>query len=130
MAELRIPDDLKYTESDEWIRLDGQIATFGLTDYAQTALNDIVYVSLPETGDEVSKGEAFGSVESVKAASDIYSPVNGTVTEANGVLEDSPDTINADPYGDGWLIKIELEGVQDLSDLMDAAAYKAYCESR
>jgi glycine cleavage system H protein len=130
MTDLKAPDDLKYTESDEWVQINGQLATIGLTDYAQNALNDIVYVELAEVGDSLGKGESFGTVESVKAASDMYTPVSGTVTETNQALEDEPELINADPYGSGWLLKIELDGESDLSNLMDSAAYLAYCADR
>jgi glycine cleavage system H protein len=130
MAEIKTPGDLKYTESDEWIRVEGNVVTMGLSDFAQNALNDIVYVELPAEGDAVAKGESFGSVESVKAASDIYSPMTGTVTGSNEALEDEPELINSDPYGAGWLIKVELEGEADFGDLMDAEAYKKHCEGR
>ena len=130
MADLNYPDGLFYAKSDEWIRVDGDTVTIGISDYAQDALNDIVYVELPEVDDTVSAAESFGSLESVKAASDIYSPVGGTVTEVNNLLEDEPELINADPYGRGWLIKLRADGDVDTSNLMDAAAYSAYCENR
>jgi glycine cleavage system H protein len=130
MADLNYPDGLYYAESDEWIRIDGDIITVGISDYAQDALNDIVYVELPEVDDTISADESFGSVESVKAASDIYSPVSGTVIEVNNTLEDEPELINADPYGRGWLIKLRVDGSVDTSDLMDAGAYSDYCENR
>jgi glycine cleavage system H protein len=130
MADLKTPADLKYAQSDEWVRIEGKVATIGISDYAQDALNDIVYVELPSVGDKLSKGDSFGTVESVKAASDIYSMVAGTVTEVNSALGDEPELINADPYGKGWIIKVELDGDPDLTDLMDAADYAAYCEDR
>jgi len=130
MADLKFPDDLKYSESDEWVRIEGDTATFGISDYAQDALNDIVYVELPEVGDDVTKGESFGSVESVKAASDLYAHLSGEVVEINEKLEDEPELINADPYGDGWIIKVKLSGDADTSDLMDSAGYAEYCEDR
>jgi len=130
MADLKYPADLKYARSDEWVRIEGDIATIGISDYAQDALNDIVYVELPDVDDEIEKGKAFGSVESVKAASDVNAPVNGTVIEANTALEDDPEIINSDPYGEGWIVKIKLDGEADLSDLMDAAGYKAFNEDR
>jgi len=129
MADLKTPDNLKYTESDEWVLIEGDVATIGLTDYAQDALNDIVYVELPEEGDEFDAEDAFGSVESVKAASDLITPVAGTVKAINSELEDEPELINADPYGKGWLVKLDVDD-PDVSELMDAAAYKAYCEER
>jgi len=130
MVEINAPQDLKYTQSDEWVRIEGKTATIGLSDYAQKSLNDIVYVELPEVGDSFGKGDAFGSVESVKAASDIYTSVSGTVTAINEALADEPELINTDPYGKGWLIKVELTGAPDLSGLMDAAAYLKYCADR
>ncbi|MBN2470543.1 MAG: glycine cleavage system protein GcvH [Anaerolineae bacterium] len=125
-----VAPDLKYTENDEWIRVEGNIGVIGLTDYAQDALNDIVYVELPEVGDSFDKGDSFGTVESVKAASDMHVPAGGTVTEVNSALEDSPETINTDPYGDGWFIKIELADPSELDGLMDADAYTKYLETR
>ncbi|MCB9453161.1 MAG: glycine cleavage system protein GcvH [Anaerolineaceae bacterium] len=123
------PADLKYTKNDEWVRLEDGTATIGVTDYAQEQLNDIVYVELPDVGAKFDQGDSFGVVESVKAASDIYTAVGGTVSAVNNALEDQPELINNDPYGEGWLVKITVaEG--DLSDLMDAAAYTAFCESR
>ncbi|HEX2622859.1 MAG TPA: glycine cleavage system protein GcvH [Phototrophicaceae bacterium] len=130
MADLKTPEDLKYQKSDEWVRVESDTATIGISDYAQDALNDIVYVELPGVGDKVTKGEAFGSVESVKAASDMYAPVSGTVTEVNSTLEDEPELLNTDPYGKGWIIKLKLDGAPNTSDLMDAAAYITYCASR
>ncbi|PJF22516.1 MAG: glycine cleavage system protein H [Phototrophicales bacterium] len=127
---MNFPSDLKYAKSDEWVRIDGNTAVVGLSDYAQDALNDIVYVELPEVGDTFEKGAVFGSVESVKAASDIYLPVAGKVLEVNTRLEDEPELINSDPYGDGWLLKIELTSEADTSDLMSADDYAAYCEDR
>jgi glycine cleavage system H protein len=130
MADLKFPDDLKYAKSDEWVRVEGDTATIGLSDYAQEQLNDVVYLELPEVGDSIAKGDTFGTVESVKAASDLYMPVGGTIAEVNGALEDEPELINSDPYGAGWIIKVKLDGDPDTGDLMDAAAYKAYCEDR
>ena len=130
MADFKTPDDLKYAESDEWVRIEGDTATFGISDYAQDALNDIVYIELPEVGDKLEKGKPFGTVESVKAASDLYAHVSGTVIEVNSALEDEPEVINADPYGKGWMVKIKLDGTPDLLGLMDAAAYSAFNENR
>ena len=130
MADLQAPDNLKYTDSHEWIRVEGNTVTIGLTDYAQDALNDIVYVELPETGDSFDQGDSFGTVESVKAASDVYTPVAGTVTAINEDLEDEAELVNADPYGQGWLIKLELDSAPNLDELMDAAAYLAFCEDQ
>lgn len=130
MTNLNTPADLKYTKNDEWIRIEGDIATVGVTDYAQDQLNDIVYVELPDVGASFDKGTAFGVVESVKAASDIYLPLGGTVTEANKALQDNPELINSSPYDEGWLVKIKMKDAAEASDMMDAAAYLQYCESR
>ncbi len=130
MAEIKTPDNLKYAKSDEWVLIEGDSAILGVSDYAQDALNDIVYVELPAVGAKFAKGESFGSVESVKAASDIYAQVAGTVIEVNKALEDEPELINADPYGKGWIVKLRLDGTPDLSDLLDAAAYIEFCATR
>ena len=118
---------LRYSESHEWVRVDGNIATIGITDYAQHALGNLSYVDMPEEGDEVVKGEEFGAVESVKAASDLYSPVSGKVTEINSDLEDAPERLNIDPYAN-WIIKVEMSDLSELEDLMDEAAYISFCE--
>ncbi|HLU11243.1 MAG TPA: glycine cleavage system protein GcvH [Oceanobacillus sp.] len=125
-----VPADLKYARSDEWLRLEGDTATIGISDYAQDQLNDIVFVELPEVGKTVAKGESFGVVESVKAASDLYSPISGTVTEVNTALQDQPELINSDPYGRGWIVKLKVTDASGADDLMDAEAYKAYIETR
>lgn len=130
MANLKIPSDLKYTKNDEWLRVESDTATMGISDYAQDQLNDIVYVEFPDVGATFAQGASFGVVESVKAASDIFMPVGGTITEVNKALEDTPETINTDPYGQGWLIKFRITSAAEASSLMDADAYKAYCESR
>ena len=113
----------------EYATVDGKVATCGITDFAQAALGDIVFVDLPEVGDEFEKGESFGSVESVKAASDVYAPVSGTVVEVNDTLTDAPDVVNKSPEGEGWFIKIELENDGELEELMTPEAYKEHCES-
>ncbi len=118
---------LRYSESHEWVSVDGNIATIGITDYAQHALGNLSYVDMPEEGDEVVKGEEFGAVESVKAASDLYSPVSGKVTEINSDLEDAPERLNVDPYTN-WIIKVEMSDLSELDDLMDEAAYISFCE--
>jgi glycine cleavage system H protein len=130
MANWKTPSDLKYTRNDEWIRIESGAATVGITDYAQDQLNDIVYVELPDVGAEYQKGDSFGVVESVKAASDIYLPAGGKITEVNSTLESQPELINTDPYGNGWLVKIQVANSADAADLMDAAAYTQYCETR
>ena len=125
-----IPGDLKYTENDEWIRVEGTEATIGLTDYAQDQLNDIVYVELPDVGAKFDKGDTFGVVESVKAASDMHMPASGTVAAVNEKLEDEPETVNSDPYGEGWFVKITLADAAEVNGLMDSAAYAKYLEGR
>jgi glycine cleavage system H protein len=122
---MSLPEDLKYAETHEWLRIDGTIGTVGITDHAQAELSDIVFVELPKVGDKVTAKEKAAVVESVKAASDIYSPVSGEVTEVNGQLESNPGIVNNEPYGEGWLFKVQLEGGADLSELKDAAAYGA-----
>jgi glycine cleavage system H protein len=122
---MNYPEDLKYSRTDEWVRLEGDTATVGISDYAQHELGDIVYVELPEEGANVSSGVAFGVVESVKAVSELLSPVAGTVIESNQPVTGDPSIINGSPYGDGWLIKVRVEG--DLpGNLMDATAYAQY----
>jgi glycine cleavage system H protein len=130
MAQWNTPADCKYAKTDEWIRVEGDTGTVGVSDYAQDQLNDIVFVELPEVGKVVAKGEAIGVIESVKAASDLLAPMAGTVTEVNTALEDSPELINADPFGKGWVVKLKLDNPGEQSVLMDADAYLAYCESR
>jgi glycine cleavage system H protein len=131
MADFKTPDDLKYTESDEWVRIDGDTATIGITDYAQDALNDLVFVDfLGEEGDDKEAGDSFAEVESVKAASEVYMPIGGEILEYNENLEDEPELINDDPYGDGWIVKVTVTDDSTLSELMDAAAYQEYCENR
>ncbi|HHV97677.1 MAG TPA: glycine cleavage system protein GcvH [Clostridiaceae bacterium] len=121
-----IKDDLKYSNEHEWVKVTGNKAYIGITDYAQNALGDIVFVELPEVGTEISAGDAFGVVESVKAASDIYSPVSGTITKVNEELIDSPEIINEDPYG-AWIIEIELTDPSELDELMDDKEYEDFC---
>jgi glycine cleavage system H protein len=120
--------DLLYTKHDEWVRLEGDEVVVGITDYAQDQLSDVVYVELPEVGDTFDKGEPFGVVESVKAASDIFMPVTGEITAINEELEDSPEIVNEDPYGKGWFVRIKLSDKSDLDALMDAKAYQAQLE--
>jgi glycine cleavage system H protein len=126
---MNFPDDLKYSRSHEWVRREGKEAVVGLTDYAQEELGDIVYVELPSEGEEVEKETAFGVVESVKATEDLYSPVSGKVIEINTPLDDTPEMVNEDPYGDGWLIRLEMADPAELEDLMSAEQYRAYVEA-
>jgi len=125
---MEFPKELRYSREHEWVAVEENIATIGITDYAQDQLGDIVYVELPEVGTQVTKDEAFGVVESVKAVSDIYAPVSGTVTEVNVGLPDSPETINEDAYGDAWMIRVEMSDPEELEDLMKAAEYKKFVE--
>ncbi|HYY79378.1 MAG TPA: glycine cleavage system protein GcvH [Actinomycetes bacterium] len=117
------PDDLKYTREHEWARAEGDRVTVGITHYAQDALGDVVYVDIPTVGTAVTGGESFGEVESTKSVSDIYSPVSGTIVERNDVLDKSPELINSDPYGQGWLVVVEASDPAELDALMDAGAY-------
>lgn len=118
------PEDRKYTEEHEWVRADGSRVVVGITDYAQDALGDVVYVDLPEPGTRVEAGKPFGEVESTKSVSDLYAPVSGTVAERNAGLEQSPELVNSDPYGDGWMVAIDADDVSALDGLMDAEAYR------
>ena len=127
---MEFPEGLKYSKEHEWVLVEGSMATIGITEYAQEELGDIVYVELPEVGEKVVKDDPFGAVESVKAVSDIYAPVSGTVLEINDVLPDNPETINDDPYGDGWMIRVELTDKDDLKDLMDAEEYAEYVQQQ
>ncbi|MDE6637542.1 MAG: glycine cleavage system protein GcvH [Muribaculaceae bacterium] len=124
---MTIKENLRYAESHEWVSLDGEIATIGITDYAQHALGDIVYVDMPEVGDEVTAGEEFGAVESVKAASDLYSPVSGEVVEINEALEDEPGLINQDAF-ENWIMKVKISDPAEIEGLLDAEAYAKICE--
>jgi len=123
---MTIPVDLKYTKEHEWVRIEGDIATFGISDHAQEALGDIVFVELPEIGRELAPGDAFAVVESVKAESDVYAPVGGEVVDVNEVLEGEPEKINSDPYGAGWIAKVKISGGS--IELLDADAYTTFLE--
>lgn len=122
----KILDDLRYADSHEWVKLDGDIATVGITDYAQHALGSIVYVDMPEEGDEVTAGEEFGAVESVKAASDLISPVSGEVIEVNEALEDDPGLINKDAFAN-WIMKVQIDNPAEIDALLDSEAYGKLC---
>lgn len=122
---MKIPSELKYTKNDEWIRVEGNIGTVGISDFAQDQLSDIVYVEVVvEVGEEVKKGDTCATLESVKAAADVYSPVSGVISAINEELPDTPEVVNSDPYGAAWLVKIEISDSSELDDLMDAAAYE------
>ena len=125
---MEYPQELKYTKEHEWVRLEGDIAYIGITDYAQHALGDIVFLEVPEVGSEVEKGETFGVVESVKAVSDLYAPLTGEVTEANEELVEAPEMMNEHPYDDGWVIAIKIGNEKELEELMDVDAYTDFLE--
>ncbi|ESQ52122.1 hypothetical protein EUTSA_v10017361mg [Eutrema salsugineum] len=120
--------DLKYADSHEWVKIEGKKATFGITDHAQDHLGDVVYVELPDMGHSVSQGESFGAVESVKATSDIFSPISGKVVEVNEELTESPGLVNSSPYDKGWLIKVEVSDAGEAQKLMDSEKYSKFCE--
>ena len=120
---MNIPEDLLYTKDHEWIKIDGDVATVGITDFAQGELGDIVYVEIETEGESLDAGEVFGTVEAVKTVSDLFMPLSGEVLEVNGELESNPESVNSDPYGEGWMVKIKVSGGQD--DLLSADAYKA-----
>jgi glycine cleavage system H protein len=122
---LNIPEDLQYTKSHEWVRIEGDTATIGITDHAQDELGDVVFVELPDEGDTFDAGDSFGTVESVKAVSDLYTPVGGEVVEVNSALEDAPENINEDPYGEGWIVKLRTT---DEADLLSAEEYEKVVE--
>jgi glycine cleavage system H protein len=126
----KINDDLLYTRDDEWLRVDGEEATVGISDYAQNSLSDIVYLELPNVGDTFGKGDSFGVVESVKAAADLYMPVSGEIIAINEALVDRPELVNEDPYGEAWMVRVRLSDVSELDELMDADAYRTYDEGR
>lgn len=122
---MNFPSNLRYTKDHEWIKLDGNVATIGITDYAQRELGDIVYVEVETIGKSLKAGEVFGTVEAVKTVSDLFLPVDGTITELNASLANSPESVNSDPYGEGWMVKMTVNNSADVEALMDAAAYEA-----
>lgn len=126
---MNIPENLLYTEDHEWIRVEGNEAYIGVTDFAQKELGDIVFVEVETVDEELDQGEAFGTIEAVKTVSDLFMPVGGTVLELNEKVEDEPEVINKDPYGDGWIVKIKISDSSQLDDMLDAKAYKANIES-
>lgn len=127
---MNIPNNLRYSKTDEWVRVEGNIATIGITDYAQSELGDIVYVELPEAGRVLQTEEMFGTVESVKAVADLYAPLAGEVIEANSAVTQRSELLNEDPYGEGWLIKIQMANPQEVENLLTAEQYAAYVEER
>jgi glycine cleavage system H protein len=128
---MNIPSDLKYTENDEWIRVEGSTGTIGITDYAQDQLSDVVFIEyLVDEDDTLNQGDACSTVESVKAAADVYMPVSGTILETNEDLIDMPELVNSDPYGQAWMVKIEITNPNELEELLDSEAYEIHCEER
>ena len=121
---MNFPEDLKYTDSHEWVKVDGDVVTVGITEYAAGELGDVVFVDIPEAR-AVATGESFGSIEAVKTVSDLIAPISGTITEINPELEGSPETVNSDPYGAGWIVRMTADNAADIDGLMDAAQYKA-----
>jgi len=126
MLEMNIPEDLLYTKEHEWVSVEGEVVTIGITDHAQNELGDVVYVELPEKGSRFDAQESFGSVESVKAVSEVYMPVSATVTEVNEDLVDAPEVVNEDPYGEGWMIRARLGDPDEIDELMTADDYREY----
>lgn len=120
------PSDLKYHKEHEWVRTEGDVAVIGISHFAQDQLGEVVYVDMPDAGDTVTADDTFGEIESVKSVSELYSPVSGEIVEVNETLEDSPETVNADPYGDGWMIKVRMSDVGELDALMSAADYESF----
>ncbi|WP_339790253.1 MAG: glycine cleavage system protein GcvH [Imperialibacter sp.] len=121
---MNIPENLLYTKDHEWVKVDGDIATVGVTDFAQSELGDIVYVEIEKEGEEVAISEVFGTVEAVKTVSDLFMPLSGEVTEVNAALEAQPELVNSDPYGEGWMIKVKVSNISEKEELLSAAAYK------
>ncbi|MBX3267375.1 MAG: glycine cleavage system protein GcvH [Acidobacteria bacterium] len=124
-----IPENLRYSKDHEWVSVEGDVATIGITDYAQSSLGDVVYVDFPRAGDKFATHEAFGSVESVKAVSEIFTPVGGEVVEVNEGLNDAPESVNNDPYGDGWMVKVKMDNPGEADAMMSSAEYEEYLSS-
>lgn len=122
---MNVPSDLHYTKEHEWVKIEGNIATIGITDYAQGELGDVVFVEIETEGENLEAGEVFGTIEAVKTVSDLFMPFSGHIKEFNSALEDTPELVNDDPYGEGWMIKVEFEGEPNTSKLLDAEGYKA-----
>lgn len=122
---MNFPNELKYTEDHEWLRVNGNIVEVGVTDHAQGELGDIVYIDIPDAEAQLSKGDTFGTIEAVKTVADVFAPISGKIIEVNNALNDAPETVNQDPYGAGWIVKIEMSDPSELDSLMDATAYQA-----
>ena len=125
---MNIPENLKYSQDHEWVRVEGNVAVVGITDYAQSELGDIVFVDIQTEGEELQQGELFGNIEAVKTVAEALMPVSGKVIEVNSELEGAPESVNSDPYGKGWMIKVEMSAPDELEGLLDAAAYEKICE--
>ena len=121
---MNFPEDLKYTQDHEWIKVDGNIGTIGISDHAQGELGDVVYIDIPDPEADLAIGDSFGTIEAVKTVADMFAPVSGKIVEVNEALNDAPETVNNDPYGEGWIIKIEMSNTDELNELMDVNAYK------
>ncbi len=121
---MNVPENLKYTKDHEWAKIDGDVATVGITDYAQGELGDVVFVELPEVGTKLNAGDTFGTIEAVKAVADLYAPLSGEVVEVNPKLDSAPESVNQDPYGEGWMIKIKMSNPNEVNDLLTAEQYK------
>ena len=124
-----VPEELHYSKDHEWVRVDGDVATIGITDYAQDSLGDVVYVELPKPGEQFAANESFGSVESVKAVSEVFSPVSGSVVESHDTLSDDPEKVNTDPYGEGWMIRIKMSNSGEVDSLLTAAEYEDFTKA-
>ncbi|MCM3872490.1 MAG: glycine cleavage system protein GcvH [Pyrinomonadaceae bacterium] len=124
-----VPEDLHYSKDHEWVRVEGDVAVVGITDYAQNSLGDVVYLELPKAGEEFAANESFGSVESVKAVSEVFSPISGTVAEVNEALNDEPEKVNTDPYGEGWMIKVRMSSPGEVDSLLTAAEYEDFTKA-
>lgn len=123
---MNFPAELKYTEDHEWVKIDGDVATIGITEFAQSELGDIVYVEVETVDETLDRDEVFGTVEAVKTVSDLFLPLTGEITEFNETLEDEPELVNSDPYGEGWMIKLKISNPEEIEELLDAAAYKSF----
>ena len=130
MAEYDVPQELRYTREDEWVRMEGERVVVGVTDYAQQQLGDVVFVELPAVGSTVERGEPFGVIESVKAVADLFGPISGRVAEVNALLADQPELVNADCYGDGWMLVLEPDDPSELEELLDFAVYQQHVKDR
>lgn len=130
LSDYELPRDLLYTTEDEWVRIEGDRVVLGVTDYAQQQLGDIVFIELPEVGAQLERGEPFGVIESVKAVSDLFAPVSGTVAEVNADLADHPENVNTDCYGDGWMLAVVYDDAEEVEALLDAGRYRKHCEDR